>query len=177
VRTQTSPSPDTKILIRKSSSKLQTRPPVPLTDTTVPPAPVEKTIVRIRRKSTTTEAADDFRKPDIPSGPARQEELEVPADTEDTPQDASPDESLIEIGDRLLPAHDDIFFGKAVSQKTSLQVKDRSLLHTDIKRKKGGEVLPQEGTASSAKGDASAPVKKKPGKPSTPDDSISWVNE
>ncbi|MDD1702623.1 MAG: hypothetical protein LUQ31_06555 [Methanoregula sp.] len=177
VRTQTSPSPDTKILIRKSSSKIQARPSVPVTDTTAPSAPVEKTVVRIRRKSSKTEETGDYRKPDTPSGPARQEELEVPAETEDVPQDASLDESLIEIRDRLLPAHDDIFFGKAVSQKTSLQAKDRALLHTDIKRKKGGEVLPQEGAASKGSGDASAPVKKKTGKPSTPDDTISWVNE
>lgn len=169
LRGQASPAPETKVLIRKVTTKGQEKQAVPGTEAS---ATVEKKIIRIKRKEPKAEEPSGYDTQDTRSGPSRQEELEVPPEPENEPTGVLSDEELVEIRERPRQARDDIFFGKAVSQKSTLQTKDRALIHTDIKKKKGGD-LPSQDDEPAPHDKGGNPVKGKTKPPRSPDDMFS----
>lgn len=161
--------PETKTVIHRGVPKAPLPPAEPATST---PTQSERTIIRIRKKEIRQEDEGAYEEPDIQSGPAHQEELELAVETDDFNQVPLPDETKFGIKTRSQPARDDIFLGKSVSLKEPLRVKDAALLHTDINTKKGRSGQEDDDPVSSP-----ASAKKKTGKSSAQDDKISWVND
>ena len=98
------------------------------------PAKTDRTIIRQRKKETITRTESVYDDPGTHKGPFRQEEFESAIEMEKI-QDI-PAQEEIKISTKERPVRDDIFFGKSVSLKEPLKIKDGALLHTEIKTKK-----------------------------------------
>jgi hypothetical protein len=94
----------------------------------------ERVVIRQRKKEPETRGESEYKEPGTYKGPYRQEEFESAIEMEKISAVLPPEE--IKIGTKERPARDDIFFGKSVSLKEPLRVKDGALLHTEIKTKK-----------------------------------------
>ena len=171
VRAQIPAKPETKTIIRRVTAKTLVRGPVSPEEPAAPAAG-ERTIIRIRKKEREKEDEGTYKEPGRQAGPVHQEELDLAVEMDDFSDAAPPEETKIGGIDRLQPARDDIFLGKSVSPKKSLQVNDAALLHTEIKTKKGRPGTREEWPAEDH-GNRPAPAKKKTGKSTTQDDEIS----
>ncbi|MFZ0005660.1 MAG: tubulin/FtsZ family protein [Methanoregula sp.] len=134
------------------------------------PEKTERTIIRQRKKEPEreTELADE--EPSVHKDQYLQEEFELTGEREKI-RDVPPPEE-IKFSTKVRPARDDIFFGKSVSLKEPLKVKDGALLHTEIKTKKVRPGMDAE-EESGRKERVSQSPKKKSGKISLEDDNQS----
>lgn len=166
-------APKKKIVIRKSTVKPVVREPA------APPDPVvvqeKRTVIRIRKKEPKTEEYVDRSEPAEPTESLHQEELE-PVTEPNTFTDVPIDEEVsTSLKDRMKPSRDDMFLGKAITKKEILKTKDASLLHTDIGTKKTKTPSPEETSVDNPR--TADPKEKKPRKPSSQGNDITWVSD
>jgi hypothetical protein len=167
--------PKKKIILRKSTVKPVAREPSSLPEPGV--VQEKRTVIRIRKKEPKPEEYVEQNEPAEPTESLHQEELEPVTEPDTSTTAPLNDEAITPVKDSTKLSRDDMFLGKAITKKETLKSKDSSLLHTNIGTKKTKTPALDETTDGNDCSQTTDPRKKKPRKPSSQGNDITWVSD